>query len=377
MKIRSSTQIAIGFVVVVAGGYFGSAFVSAQMIDHVHFNEVIPSAVNIVGVDAGAGYRVVVANQMAMLVETQGGFEGKESADGGSTEGAIKKRLPIREMLGTLRGETKAAGAFIMALNDMKEDDTWPPVRVVWRAEELQKALAGDAVLHAKLVSDLNMELNGKPLSQLRFTSLENGIIVDSPVPLFVPKNGSLSTVVGRVQEPYKPRMIRAVEAQYADKGNVNRTMQAGYYRVEAEKLIANPAAMENIKESLLNRISPKTATARAEAPDRVLKNAKVVINDSMITSANFRTYLTNDGKDMHDLTVTLNDEGRQRLWQYSKHRVGTQLLLCADGIAIAAPRIQHELAQGDLTLTQMADRVLVQSAVDMVNQHASGTTKH
>lgn len=376
MKIRTSTKIAIGFGLVIAGGYFGTGFISAQMIDHEHFIEIMPGDVNIVGVDPAAGYRVVVANQMATLVQTQDGFGGKETDDGGATEGAIKKRLPIREMLGTLKGDTKAAGAFIMALNDMKEDETWPPVRVVWTAEDIKKALDGDKVLEKKLTSDINLDLDGKPLPILKFASLENGIIVDSPVTLHVPLNGALTAVMGRVQEPYKPRMIKAVEANYPDNPNVNRSIQAGYYKAEAEKLMAQPKARENIRESLTSRISEKTANGRAEAPDKVLRNAKVVLNDSMITNAHFRTYSTNDGKEMNDLSISLNDEGRKRLWQYSKHRVGSQLLLCADGIAIAAPRIQHELAQGELTITQMADKVLVQTAVDMVNRHVNAPDK-
>jgi preprotein translocase subunit SecD len=76
----------------------------------------------------------------------------------------------------------------------------------------------------------------------------------------------------------------------------------------------------------------------------------------------------------LHDLTINMTEEGRRRLWQYSKSRVGTQLLLIADGIAIAAPRIQHELAQGNLTITQMRDEVLLRDATDMLNKKSERT---
>jgi hypothetical protein len=72
----------------------------------------------------------------------------------------------------------------------------------------------------------------------------------------------------------------------------------------------------------------------------------------------------------MHDLTVKLTPEGRDRLWQYSRGRVNSQLLLIVNGIAIAAPRIQHELAQGELTITQMPDEVLVRDAVEIINEN-------
>jgi hypothetical protein len=73
-----------------------------------------------------------------------------------------------------------------------------------------------------------------------------------------------------------------------------------------------------------------------------------------------------------YDLTVDFNDEGRRRLWQYSKKRVGTQVLLTADGIPITQARILHELAQSELTIKQMQDYNLVKDATDRIN----GTTK-
>ncbi len=76
----------------------------------------------------------------------------------------------------------------------------------------------------------------------------------------------------------------------------------------------------------------------------------------------------------MNDLTIEMTDEGRRRLWQYSEDKIGTQLLLIVDGVAIAAPKISHELAQGELTITQMADEGLVkEDTVNAINKGKKG----
>jgi len=375
MPMRKSTKIALGFALIAGGGYYGYQFISDQMIMNQKFVPLAPSDVNLVGVDTGAGYRIIVANYIAQLVETSGGFEGNDSDTGGATEGAIKKRVPIREMLNTLKGDAKALGPFVMTLNEMNENDNWPTTRVMWKAEDLQKALDGDAALRKKLESDLNMRLDGTPLSTLNFNSLENGIVIDSPVRVTVNIEGKETEVVGRVLEPYRPRMIRAVEETYKEKGNVTREMQAGYYQQEAQRVLEDPSQRENIAESLKGRIAPKLAEDRAVAASKLLRSADIVVSDKFITGASYHTYKGPDGKPLSDLKIKLNDEGRRRVWQFSKKRVGDQLLLTVNGIPIAAPRIRHELAQSELTITQMQDRNLVEDAVNMINENAQRTT--
>lgn len=365
MKIRSSTKIVIGFAVLTALGLSGYHYTMRMAIQSAHFDPVVPGKVNLVGVDAGAGYRIIVANQMAQLVQASRDFGGKESEDSGATEGAIKKRIPIREMLAVLRGDEKALGPFVMTMNDMSENDL-PPVAPVWKQADIQKALSGDAALEKKLVEDLNMKLDGTPLSQLRITSMENGIVVETPVKVTVNLNGQPKEVVGYVREAYRPRLMKAVEVRYAEKANLTQAMQAGFYREEAEKVINGEASKENVRKSLESIIAPEKSEERSKVADRVLKSATVVVNDSHISGANSREYDTPDGK-RYDLNIRMTDEGSRRLWKYSFDKVGSQLLLITDGVAIDAPRISHELRQGELTITQMRDRVLVEDAVRML----------
>jgi len=240
MKLRSSTKIALGFTVIAAGSIFGYQFAMRRAIMGEKFAPIVPGAINLVGINAGAGFKILVVNEMAQLVQASDSFHGSETQDEGATEGSIKKHIPIREMLEVLKGNNQKLGSFIMKVNDRDENDQWPPVRVVWTAERIKKALGGDKAEEAKLVHDLNMNLDGTPLPTLIRSSLENGIIVDYPVPVTVDIGGKPTKVVGRFQEPYKPVMMGTIEKRYADK-QINEDTIRGYYAEEAKNILDNP----------------------------------------------------------------------------------------------------------------------------------------
>ena len=367
-KLRSSTKILIAGLVVAAGLYYGTRAYSDYANDREHFVAVAPGRVNLVGITPGAGYRIITANDVAQLVETQGGFGGKESDSGGATEGAIKKRVPIKELLGVLRGDGKALGDFVMKMNGINEnDESWPSTRILWTSAEIEKAIAGDPTTKARLERALNVRLDGTPIVPLNRNSLENGIVVVEPIELSINVDGKPTVVRGDIMEPFKPSLIRATEAHYQDKANLNDATIAGYYAEEAGKALQGPTKRENVAQSLRNMYSKAAMEARLETPRRMLANATVVLNERFVTDARYKTYKANDGKSYNDLTVDRNDEGRRRLWKFSKNRVGSQLLLIADNVAIASPRIEHELALSELTITQMPDEVLVREAVEAI----------
>lgn len=374
MKISGATRAALAFAAVCGGAYFGYNFITDQMVMNEKFTQISPGNVNIVGVDPGAGYRIIVANDIAQLVQASGDFEGKETEGGGATEGAIKNRLPIREMLESLQGNERALSAFVTRLNDLQENENWPSERVVWTEDELRKALGGDREAEKRLVSDLNVRLDGTPLPGLRFSALENGIIIETRVPIQVSVAGTLKTLYATVQEPYRPRFLRAVEDSYEGK-NISREDQLGFYAQEAKVLLEDPKQRENVREVLLSKISPELAKERAVNPERVLKLAEVVVNESFVQGASYDRVDMMDGKPRFNLRLRLSDEGRKRLWQFSKRRMGSHILLTVDGIPITAARIQHQLSDSQVVLTQMPDEVLVREAVDAINE-SRGTSK-
>ncbi len=367
MKIRSSTKIAIGFAIIATGGTYGYQYVMRQAIMGEHFEPIVPARVNLVGINAGAGFKILVVNQMAQLVQASDAFGAKESEDQGATDGAIKKHIPIREMLEVLKGNEKALGPFIMKVNDRDENDSWPPVRNVWTAERLQLAIGGDKSEEAKLVHDLNINLDGSPLPTLIRKSMEDGIIIDYPIPVTINIKGKKTEVIGRFLEPYRPQLLQTVEKRYEGK-QVNEDTIRGYYLQEAQSIIDKPSKRENIRKSILNRLAPTNALELAKYPQHILESAQVVVNNTMIESASYNSKDTTAGK-AFDLTINLTDEGRRRLWQFSEDRVGSQIMLIKDGVAFAAPKINHELAQGELTITQMQDERLVKDVVNSLNQ--------
>ena len=196
---------------------------------------------------------------------------------------------------------------------------------------------------------------------------MENGIFVHAPIELTVNIDGVDRVVHGETVEPYKPNLIKAVEAKYADKADITKEMIAGYYAEEVENARDKPSTRENVAKSLQRMYSKQTMDTRLETPRKLLKNATVVLNEGYIEDASFKTKKTSEGKTFCDLTVHLSDEGRRRLWKFSKNRVGSQILLIADDVAIAAPRIEHELALSEFTINNMPDQVLVEEAIKSI----------
>jgi hypothetical protein len=371
-KTRSSTKIAIGFVLVAALLYFGYGFVTGWIVNRKVFPPVAPSNVNLVGVDTSAGYYIVVANQIAQLYRGEiGEFEAGASESGGAVE-STKKRVPIREMLQSMQGDEEALGEFVMAMNDMSDAD-FPPYPKVWRAEEIVRAVESDTELRKRLEKDLNVELDGTPREEISLAALESGIVVDSPVEVEVQVGSEKKTLVGRVQEQFIPLFNDAVWRKLAEKPNLTPTVVAGYYREEARVLFEDPGKKQNVGEALLGRVSKARLDRLAEIPERILGSARVIVNDSFIEKATFEPYKTSDGKQMHNLVLHLTDEGRQRLWQYSKRNPNAQLLVTWEGIAIAAPKIQGELALSRVTVSQLADETLVRDAVEAINRSKQG----
>lgn len=369
--MRSGTKIAIGFVAIVAGAYYGYQRVTETMIMGKRFSKIVPGRVNLLGVNAGQGYRIVVQNQIATLNE--GGaddFEAPEMSGTGSEADSVsgRRRIPIREMLQGMQGDVEALGRFVMTMNDLRESEL-PPTRVLWDSADVSKALDGDPALVAKLQEDLGVTLEGTPLPHIRFSSIQNGIVIRSPVQIRMPEHADKPVETALILEPYKPVFAKVVEEQYAEEAEVTSSMILGTLREQAKRLEDEPSLRENVRRALEARVDPTRLQSLAAAPERVLHAARIVINEDAIVDASFVERKSTNGVRFYDLKIDLTDEGRQRLWQYSKHRVGSQLLLVVDGIAIGAPRIEHELSGGVVTITQLPDKVLVQDAVDLMKK--------
>lgn len=362
----SSKALTFGFIGLLIAGYGGSTVYSRYRVSQMVLKDIQPGKVNLIGVNLEKGYKILVANQMAQLAQMSDG----KGADFGSDDmsGLTKKRVPIREMLQSLQGNTESLGKFIMVMNDMKEDDL-PPTRVIWEKADIEKAISGDKQLEEKLVNDLNVDLSGNPLPKLKFSSLENGIVLRLPVKVNIIRDGVDVPLVGYVLVPFKPKFTAQVEAAYAEKSNFDRNVQLGIYAEKLNTLKQGKDTKEDVREGLRARISEKNTQRYAETPQNVLRSVTVIVSDAQLAGASFDEVEGADLKKMYTVHIHLKSEGADRLWKYSQDKVGSQILFVQNGIAIAAPRITHELSQRDLEITQIADRSLVTETVDVIRE--------
>ncbi|MHB8634849.1 MAG: hypothetical protein ACYC96_00080 [Fimbriimonadaceae bacterium] len=376
LKLRSSTKLVLGAVVLgglVWGGwtYGVGAYVLSK-----HFALLKPGKFSLIGLKTGHGFTIQVSNRVAHLVEskdTDFRAAADDQAEAAQTEGAAKKRLPIKEMMASLQGDEAALSTFVASLSDLAPKEDWPPGAPVWEAGDIQKALDGNPAERAKLLHDLNVDFNGKPLDVLSTSALENGIIVETPVPVHVQVGGEQRVLHARIKRWYQPAVMMATNEKFKDLFNVTNQQKAAYY-VQAVKEQSQPEDVTGALKRLIDPAGLADAAARAEM---VLSSAFVVLTDKQVESASYRPSEVGnsdlnakpDATGMFDLDLHVNDEGRMRLWQYSKLHPYDQLLLVSNGVAIAAPRIRHELVSPDLTIVQMPDEGLLKEAVDMLNK--------
>lgn len=380
MKIAPSTKIALGFAGLVAIGYGGYRGWQAYQLAGVELTPVAPGKVSIIGVSPEAGVSVIVANKMAQLVESDNAnfSAGDSSNGGGATQGAIKKRIPVREWIGVLSGDQDSLGKFVMIMANKREDEKWPSERVIWKQEDVEKAIAGDAALKKKLEEDINMTLEGRPLSQLSLRAFYNGIVLDYPVTLKVRLGKEEKTLVGRFQEPYQPRFIAELEKSLSEK-NVDESMIAGTYRQAAQELLSPDSEgrkrpLENIADTIRNVYEPSKVRGYVAKAEPLVKGSTVVVSADMIKTAVSNKVDTNEGP-RWEIRVKLTDEGRKRLWKYSLDNVGKRVLLIANDVPIAAASISHELMQGELVITQLEDESLVEEAIELISGVKTAST--
>lgn len=366
--MRSSTKIAIGFVGVLVAAYAGYNAWAVYELGRTNFAPLQPGVVNLVAITRGAGYRIVVANEIAQLVEGDAPqFGAPQSRTDTTSEVGSGKRIPIDDMLGSLRGDPASLGRLVMRLNDLKSDAI-PTDAVRWNMADVQRALAGDSGLRARLVKDLNVSLDGRPMPYIRPAALERGIVIECPVQVPVRLGASVRKLQALIRQPFKAQLLKDLEARFA-RVEAGKEQLVGYYRELAQQALDEPAKRENVARVLAELTSPRRLDGLASAPARILSNATIVVTQDQIAGSSFDSYETTDGKIALDVNIDLTNEGRLRLWKYSRGRTGFQLLFIVDGVAIAAPIIRQELATRRVTIKNMSNEKLVRKAVAVMNE--------
>lgn len=370
MKLNASTRASLKVVtfalLLSAGVYFGWRAYGDFQVNRYHPTPIAPGSVTLVGIEVKSRYRIIVANEVAQLAEVSNHGAGKSSSmDSDSTN---LHRIPIKEFLGSLRGNEKDLGYLVMAMNDMREDDL-PATRVDWSAADIQKALAGDPVLKPKLEEDIHIGLDGTPPDTLRLRSLLNGIVLDIPVPVTVPVEGQDKVLTGTVQEAFMSKFAQDMQKRINEKFNPPQEMITAWYRDAALSFINKPNTRENIAKTLESKVSKDRVESWAEKPQELLNGTNVLLNDQQITGASLRSYQGQDGKTLSDLTIHLTEDGRMRLWKYSHGHQAFHLMFVVNGIPLAAPKINTELSSNEIVLKQLPNEELAKEAADFINK--------
>lgn len=373
LRLLPSTKIAIGFVLLATGLYYGYQLYAGWAVDRLKFAPIKPGRITLLGIQTGAGYKIVVQNRLAVLqmtTEADQGFEAPRTDTNRDTaDDDTKRRIPIRELVGALTGDEKQLSRFVTIINELRDQDM-PNVRVEWTAADVRKALDGDAALKAMLEGDLGLDFDGNPLPKARMSALQNGIVILNPVKVRVSIEGKEQELTAMVDTPYRTAFSRAIDAELSEKkllgsGDAYR----GAVILKARELQEDPSKREKVGESLARAIEPRALARYATTAERVLKNAFVVLNDSFIEDASMTEGTDKEGKPMYVLHFDLNNEGRQRMWQFSRQHRGDQLLVIKDGIAIAAPVIQNEIPYRTIDVTQLQEEGLVADVVQLVKE--------
>lgn len=363
---RASYKIAIGFLLLALCAVYGYRYANDYLLGREHFAPLVPGNVNIVGLDTRAGYGILVENRAAKLVMGDPGQfgPGKMNEKDLESTGGDRRFVPIKDMLLGMQGNVPSLSYFVQRLNDISDDDL-PPDAPVWKTEDIAAALAGDKKLAGKLVEDLNVTLDGTPLDHVRKSALQNGILVDTPVPLTLHDGEKTLTVDARVKRGFRPSFIATVQNELNGKWADDQVI-ATQYAAQAEKLKSGALRKEDVPTRL--KSFAEDASRLGKVPQQILNSITCVINENQITGARCVAVDTSKGK-VYSLIISLTDEGTKRMWQFSNDRVGDQLLLTVNGVAIAAPFIDHALSSNELEITRMEDESLVQDAVDTINE--------
>lgn len=370
-KLNASIKIAIGFALILGLVYGTNRIYTSWRIGRIHYPNVVPGRVNLVAVQPGVGYRIIVANQVAQLAEVEGANFGANEMSEDSGEIQNPRRIHLREMLGALQGNVTDLSKLVTSINELEkiyETEGKPVNPIVWTAEDLAKAIEGNQELRAKLERDINVRLDGSPISQITRKALFDGIMIDSPVSVKVQVGDQVQVLEARIQEVYRPRLMRDLYEVLKTKPDLEDETIRGYYEIEAKKLEQDASLKEDVSRSLSARIEPSRLQEFAVKPEHLLMNAKVILTDAQLMGAHYRNYVAN-GEKLNDLDIELTGEGQERLWKYSYGKEGFQLLLIVDGVAVAAPKIRHTLNSRVVSILQVPEEKLVQRTADIISQ--------
>ncbi len=361
MKWRGGTRFAIAMLVILGTAY-GINWLISEIVPPKDLPPIPPSETALLGVKL-KGEKIIVMNGIAHLV-FGGGSEYGVSPEK-ELDTATGRKIPIKALVGTLRGEEERATELVEALAKI-EREIIPPDEIIWDKAEIEKALAGDPKLRPKLERQLNTTLEGKPTPFIIPNYLHSGIFIRLPVPITIPMPYGGKTVTAHPLLAYRTRLaVRTLNHRIiVEKAFPTNADWEGAYH-EAWKQIQEEGSPENVAEALQSLISERKIRSLAKPVEDLLSRVTVLITEEHITGTGKKQVRNPEGKGFwYTITLNLNEEGRNRLWRYTHENPGCQLLFVVNGVAIAAPFVKQEMKYSTAEITNIADEDLVEEAL-------------
>lgn len=363
MKVRPSTKIAIGFVTLLVAGFGGSKLYTQVRLSGVKLDPIESGDFCLVAIGEEAKVKILSVNRMVQVVEASDEFKSGGSDSGGANSGSIKARVPMKELLGILDGDPSGTTGILYKLGKKENAEEQSEEAPVWTTEDAQKAISGDPVLKAKLENDLNVTLDGKLLPKLNRVAFYHGIRLQVPVTFDVP-NASGKPVQGFNAIPLKSKAMSSLYKELESKFLDAEALDRYYSEFSAKSEGKSSEKPAELIQSLLRQGAQGGGYAKTL---NILKNSVVITNRKMVESAAV-TEVKSDKETSYDLSIKLTDEGAARLWKFSNEHPNTKIIVVSKKVPIAAATVGSQLNSKELVIKQIADKTLVQEAVDLVN---------
>lgn len=363
-----------GFVLLLFGLYFGYRWVLFEvMVGGKVFPPLSPKNVSLIGIRL-AGERIIVSNGIAQLaVDEGGGFEQRQ--DQGEPVGAAGAKIPIGGLTAALQYKPEGLEELVMALNRI-EQQILPDAEATWDAADIRRALDGDERLRLKLERDLNTTLEGQPSDLISKARTFSGIWIRLPMSARVPAPEGHRVVEFEVTLPFSTYLVQRVRAhpQVREKFDVDlRTLALVYEEVWGSMQDGTQLAP---RKALADFIDASRVAGLVAPAEKLLSRVTVLLTDDQIKDASLKEFPTGD-PDVKSYTINLelSREGRDRLWQYTRRNPRSQLLLVVEGVAIAAPVVQHEMMYYTAAISNIQEEDLAKNAVEVIRNAKKSTT--
>ncbi|MER3413221.1 MAG: hypothetical protein C4341_03090 [Armatimonadota bacterium] len=362
-RYRGALTFALAVLALLAAWFGGNWLYAEWSLGGMQFEPLEAGRVNLFGV-ALSGERIIVANGTAMLIRGAGTNDKDAGASGEDARGPA---VPIRALIGSLRGDQEALSELLESLSDI-DPAAFPPPEMVWEEEQLRAALKGDQQLVRKLENQLGTTLSGEPAERISLANLREGITVRVRVPVKVlDQRGKAREVEGIVRVNYRTRLAQEILNNRVVRDSFNPT-EAALYGVVQEVWRTLRKSPQDVRGDLERLLDDVTKERYAHPVESLLARTTILATEREITDASLKEYddPTRD-RSLFSLRLTLTDEARYRLWKYTRGKGRLQLLFAVDGIAVAAPIVQHEMKYSVAEILNVSDEVDARKAVQVI----------